>query len=140
MLHITFLFHLSNFPKLIAELHKSVISCTRSKLRFFYPDFFNVSNAYLLKYVHMNFWTHCTVHADTMNKKLASLSMNSVLWYAMSWHSRNSVISVRRARCCLLFLYEGCFESIKLAIQHSECCQLQAYSCFTHSHKYLVTI
>lgn len=66
----------------------------------------------------MNFWTRCTVHADTGNKKLASLSMNSALWYAVAWHSRNSVISVRRARCCLLFLDKGCFGSTELAIRH----------------------
>lgn len=56
---------------------------------------------------------------DTGNKKLARLSMNSVLWNAVSWHSRNSVISVPRARCCLLVLSKSCSGSIKFLIQCS---------------------
>lgn len=74
---------------------------------------------------------------ETGNKKLARLSMNSVLWNAVSWHSRNSVISVPRARWCLLLLSKGCSGSIKFLIPVTlrECCELPACSCFPQRHK-----
>lgn len=93
-----------------------------------HPDFFNVSCA------RVGFSPPGAAHADTGNKKLAGPSMNSALWYAVSWHSRNSVISVRRARSCLLGLYKGCNKAAFAT--RGECCRLRARSPFARWQKH----
>lgn len=119
-----FLFPLNNFPDRRAELLKSVICCTRTT----WVGFFRVLVVCFFFFLKSRFFSCfkclfaqvCSYEfLDTGNKKLARLSMNSVLWNAVSWHSRNSVISVPRARCCLLVLSKSCSGSIKFLIQCS---------------------
>lgn len=116
-----FLFSLNNFPDRRAELPKSVICCTRTTwVGFFRWVFFFPLKSRFFSCFKCLFAQVCSYEfLDTGNERLARLSMNSVLWNAVSWHSRNSVISVPRARWCLLVLSKGCPGSIKFLIQCS---------------------
>lgn len=113
-----FLFPLNNFPDRRAELPKSVICCTRTTwvgLIFFFslnPDFYHVSNACLLKYVPMNFWTRGTKSWPgcpwTVCCGMQCRGTRGIQW---SLYQEQDVI--------YWCFSKGCSGSIKFFIQHS---------------------